>query len=1338
MIAHADDSMVSQFTTAFGRSLPISRWKVYKSWGEKGKIRHSNWALACKASFPRPFAGVKQGRMDLDGAERNGRLKKGRCNRDKPPCKYFHPPQHLKDQLLINGRNHLALKNALMQQMGIASGQPVLAGQVPTVAANPYLTGIPANTYSPYFAPGHLVPALLGPDPAAVASQLGPVVPQAVQVTQQKLPRSDRLEVCREFMRGACKRAESECRFAHPQESVARHDDGSITVCMDAVKGRCTRDPCRYFHPPLHLQAQLKAAQSRATAVAAAAATAPVTVSAGTFIHHQQQHQQQQQQQPSPPSTTTGTAALTTTQQANTANTAAPAAVAHGQQHTLELGKKRAAGTDMFQLMDVKTVGSFYYENFAYSGMVPIKRPAAEKYGNPVYPGATTYQQLMQLQQPFVPISCEYQSENSTSSTTTTTAPTTTTTTINCTTTTTFAATAVVSAATTATTTSLSANITQQQYNHYQQQLQQHYNHQQQPLLPPQPPIQQQYILQPSSQPFTLNTPSQTVNTTTNNTSHQVINNILTNNNHNFNKYHYSSSAHTNGNCNLTLNMTLTITDPLPINSIATTVANSNPATSASTATSPNRTETLEQTESDTNEVVPVLPVGSNLSSMVTTSEKGITTVTSAVNSIAANNAAIISSVTVKSNDDEVSRESKHQYVSNASETTNVNGGSDLHNVVNGCNDTIQPTLSTGILPTPTSSSAVTNAYQAHQNIQRLYQSYNTAVAAASYATVRGHNHYTPVCSTGSYHNIQSITVPSYASVTTPGVYGYGTSNTGPAYYVDDATNITKEIAQKSYANVMKAASASTATTYTGKPLTAYTGISLNKAYVAATPAAPGSAMAHQAAALVQAQQAQAAAAVAAATQLRQLSSLPNSGLSTPVGTPVHTPVSTPALLQRAAPMPAGGYFHAASPATLMRAQPLALTATPSGTQYAAMPQQQQPHQTAYFFPGFLPTAGAYQFAAMGSMPAHVTASAISSGIAAAQLAPLPSTASTQAAMLLDTLPVCQDFNRSMCSRLNCRFVHLTEDDKVEVCDQRVAVCRDHANGQCRRKQCKYYHIPIVLPPANVMAALINSNTSGISNNNINNNLNQEQQQQQQSSNNYKQQQQQQQQKLAGSTIATTNYNNNLIIIEPQHQHPAQQSQQQIHNFDVETTIAGGYGTLTNKIALTTASSKIYNTAPPPPPAAAVAYHPVHYTTAGTPYHHPHHQLQQQHHHYHITPPYSPSAASTTSSNSSACPKPTSPILSSTTTLSTNSTATKPTPIAATHYVPTTTFLKASPAMTIAIATQAPLLLGNTNTNSEYGSNCIPIITTPPALTPLTPVTQHPAFMYPATPQTQH
>lgn len=60
-----------------------------------------------------------------------------RCNREKPPCKYYHPPQHLKDQLLINGRNHLALKNALMQQMGMPpNGQQIITNQMqPMVSA---------------------------------------------------------------------------------------------------------------------------------------------------------------------------------------------------------------------------------------------------------------------------------------------------------------------------------------------------------------------------------------------------------------------------------------------------------------------------------------------------------------------------------------------------------------------------------------------------------------------------------------------------------------------------------------------------------------------------------------------------------------------------------------------------------------------------------------------------------------------------------------------------------------------------------------------------------------------------------------------------------------------------------------------------------------------------------------------------------------------------------------------------------------------------------------------------------------------------------------------------
>jgi muscleblind protein len=248
-----------------------SRWLQLEVCREFQRNKCSRPDTECKFAHPPANVEVQNGRVTAcyDSI-------KGRCNREKPPCKYFHPPQHLKDQLLINGRNHLALKNALMQHMGIApNGQPIMSSQIQPMAANPYLAGVPASSpYSPYFAPGQLVPTLLGPDPtttATVASPLGPCVPQAVPIAQQqKIPRSDRIE------------------------------------------------------------------------------------------------------------------------------------------------------------MDMKTMGSFYYENFTnndqnyctylsgvptkiyqtFPGMVPYKRPAADKSGIPVYqPSATTYQQLMQLQQPFVPVS---------------------------------------------------------------------------------------------------------------------------------------------------------------------------------------------------------------------------------------------------------------------------------------------------------------------------------------------------------------------------------------------------------------------------------------------------------------------------------------------------------------------------------------------------------------------------------------------------------------------------------------------------------------------------------------------------------------------------------------------------------------------------------------------------------------------------------------------------------------------------------------------------------------------------------------------------------------------
>lgn len=329
-----------------------SRWLQLEVCREFQRNKCTRPDTECKFAHPPPNVEVQNGRVTAcyDSI-------KGRCNREKPPCKYFHPPQHLKDQLLINGRNHLALKNALMQQMPL---QPMLPGQLPAVVGgklqiptgltgsyimgattHPYVTSIPtvatASNFNPYLNPNpimSLVPA------EAVGTPLN-VVPTPI-VTTQKLPRTDRLEVCREFQRGNCKRAENECRFAHPPEHVTvDSNDGMVTVCMDFLKGRCSREQCRYFHPPPHLQAQLKAVQSRANAAA--------------------------------------------------------------MPQVIEIGKKRPHDpTDDFIL--------------AIPGMIPYnKRPAVEKSGVPVYqPGTTAYQQAlaMQLQQPFVPVTFDFKSND--------------------------------------------------------------------------------------------------------------------------------------------------------------------------------------------------------------------------------------------------------------------------------------------------------------------------------------------------------------------------------------------------------------------------------------------------------------------------------------------------------------------------------------------------------------------------------------------------------------------------------------------------------------------------------------------------------------------------------------------------------------------------------------------------------------------------------------------------------------------------------------------------------------------------------------------------------------
>ncbi|XP_041848709.1 muscleblind-like protein 1 isoform X13 [Melanotaenia boesemani] len=227
---------------------------------------------------------------------------KGRCSREN--CKYLHPPPHLKTQLEINGRNNLIQqKNMAMlaQQMQLANAMmpgtqlpPMVRGHTrmntPQLLSMPMFSVTPglatnasaaaaaaAAAFNPYLSP--VSPSLMPPEilpstPVLMASSPAvSQVPNAAAAAAQKLLRTDRLEVCREYQRGNCARGESDCRFAHPADStMIDTNDNTVTVCMDYIKGRCSREKCKYFHPPAHLQAKIKATQHQVNQATAAAA----------------------------------------------------------------------------------------------------------------------------------------------------------------------------------------------------------------------------------------------------------------------------------------------------------------------------------------------------------------------------------------------------------------------------------------------------------------------------------------------------------------------------------------------------------------------------------------------------------------------------------------------------------------------------------------------------------------------------------------------------------------------------------------------------------------------------------------------------------------------------------------------------------------------------------------------------------------------------------------------------------------------------------------------------------------------------------------------------------
>ncbi|XP_062284344.1 muscleblind-like protein 1 isoform X2 [Scomber scombrus] len=227
---------------------------------------------------------------------------KGRCSREN--CKYLHPPPHLKTQLEINGRNNLIQqKNMAMlaQQMQLANAMmpgtqlpPMVRGNTrmnthqllptPMFSVTPGLAtnasaaaAAAAAAFNPYLSPvspGLMPQEIMPSTPVLMASSPNcSQVPNAAAAAAQKLLRTDRLEVCREYQRGNCSRGENDCRFAHPADStMIDTNDNTVTVCMDYIKGRCSREKCKYFHPPAHLQAKIKAAQHQVNQATAAAA----------------------------------------------------------------------------------------------------------------------------------------------------------------------------------------------------------------------------------------------------------------------------------------------------------------------------------------------------------------------------------------------------------------------------------------------------------------------------------------------------------------------------------------------------------------------------------------------------------------------------------------------------------------------------------------------------------------------------------------------------------------------------------------------------------------------------------------------------------------------------------------------------------------------------------------------------------------------------------------------------------------------------------------------------------------------------------------------------------
>ncbi|CAF1375034.1 unnamed protein product [Rotaria sp. Silwood1] len=303
-----------------------SRWLTLEVCREfqRGKCTRSE--QECKFAHPSTHVEVNSGKVIacFDSL-------KGKCNRTNPPCKYLHPPQHLRDILLQNGRNNLILRSIAMNIAANQAIYPQTATHLPyhngaiiqnplqqsaSIASYPQISSAgPAQSALVFNQAGqafsiplhatHLQQITQGTNATTMYSPDGtqyfqPVTQLTAQPTGPKITRTDRLEsyfeldtlyVCSDFQHGQCFYTADTCPYAHPQAHCPLDADGLVTVCVDYVKGKCARETCKYFHPPDHLVAQLKAVKAQSVAAAAAAhvysAAAALQYSPSTiqFVH---------------------------------------------------------------------------------------------------------------------------------------------------------------------------------------------------------------------------------------------------------------------------------------------------------------------------------------------------------------------------------------------------------------------------------------------------------------------------------------------------------------------------------------------------------------------------------------------------------------------------------------------------------------------------------------------------------------------------------------------------------------------------------------------------------------------------------------------------------------------------------------------------------------------------------------------------------------------------------------------------------------------------------------------------------------------------------------------